>query len=48
LNLFQINFRPIADEKWKKNAKQIFKLEKSNYPDFYKKFLLSTYPAILK
>ena len=48
LNLFQINFKPLADSKWKKDAKKIFELNNSNYPEFYKNFLLSTYPAILK
>ncbi len=48
LNIFQINFSPLENEKFKKNAKKIFLLENSNYPEFYKKFLLSTYPAILK
>ncbi len=48
LNLFQINFKAIPDEKWKKNAEKIFLIENSNYPKIYKNFLLSTYPKILK
>ncbi len=48
LNLFQINFKPIADGEWKKNAKKIFEIENSSYPKFYKKFLLSPYPTILR
>ncbi|MDA9129352.1 type IV secretion system DNA-binding domain-containing protein [Candidatus Gracilibacteria bacterium] len=40
LNTFQINFRPIASKKWKKDAKRIIKILTGNYPNFLKNILL--------
>ncbi len=41
LNSIQINFTPIKNKVWKKNAKEIIDVLESNYPIFIKKILLN-------
>lgn len=48
LSIFQVNFSPIWDQNWKKNAGDIYKILVSNYPQFLKKVLLSKYVIIFK
>lgn len=40
LNTFQVNFRPVTSNSWKKDAKRIIQILTSSYPNFVKKILL--------
>lgn len=41
VNIFQVNFSPIWDDDWKKQAKNIIPIISGGLPNFAKKFLLS-------
>ncbi|MDD5769860.1 MAG: DUF87 domain-containing protein, partial [Candidatus Gracilibacteria bacterium] len=40
INIFQVNFSPIPDEFWKKNAEKIINILQSKIPDFFKSIFI--------
>lgn len=48
LNTLQINFRPVKDSSWKKQAKETIEILTWNYPKIIKSILLSPYFKYLK
>lgn len=48
LNTLQINFTPVTDRTWKRNAAKIIEVLISGYPKWVKKFMLSKYYTIFK
>jgi len=48
LNTFQVNFRPVTSNSWKKDAKRIIQILTSGYPNIVKKILLHPAYKVVK
>lgn len=48
LNTLQINFTPLTDRTWKKNAGKTIEILASNYPKWVKRFMMSKYFTMFK
>jgi hypothetical protein len=48
LNTLQINFTPIKDKSWKKNAGKTIEVLASTYPGWVKRFMMSKYFLLFK
>lgn len=48
LNTFQVNFTPVSDKVWKKDADKIAKIISSKLPKFIQSILISKYYILLK